>query len=567
MTSASPDSTPEFGKFHLVTELARGGMGNVYLAVAHGPGDFNKLVVVKALKPELAEDETYVGMFLQEARLAARLIHPNIVQTNEVGSEGRRHYMVMEYLDGRSLQEVGRRVQSLPVGAHLRVIAETLRGLHYANELRDFDGEPLGIVHRDVSPHNVMVTYHGQAKLLDFGIARALDSSLETAAGTIKGRIAYMAPEQARGGKVDRRADIYSVGVMIWEAAAGRRLWPGMTNVEILSRVLHDAQAPRLHEVCPGVGGDLDALCAACMAPSCEDRPANAAELLADLEKHLSTRRDVMTMREIGASIGRAFAVDRGRMSALLDETLARVRGPRSGVMAAIASRGPDVLDAQEDPKVSFVDPEEGPERLVVTPTRNGHQAPPLPAPTQPWSHASSWRPMMAMTAASALAVIGVVVAAEVHRDRSIAASRPAPAPSPTAPLGEGDPLGPGSINLIVRASPPSARVTVDGSPAAGSPLEARYPKDGRIHHVIVFADGYDPKLSEVSFANDAVLDVGLERQTTAVARPSLPAQPSQPVTREMPRAAAALPGPPSSGAAIGRTPLPIMTTNPYGGP
>jgi serine/threonine-protein kinase len=312
-------------------------MGIVHLAATHGLGGFNKLLVVKELRPEFASDEVYVGMFLDEARLAARLTHKNIVQTIEVGSENARHYMVMEYLDGRSLHRIVRRFQQgrtgLPVGAHLRVIAEALLGLQYAHELRDFDGEPLSIVHRDLSPLNVLVTFDGQAKLVDFGIAKSADSSQETKTGVLKGRVAYMAPEQAWGSSVDRRADVYSAGVMIWEAAAGRRLWPGMTDVEILARLLKE-EAPTLRAVRPEAPEDLTAICARAMAKRPEDRYGSASELLEDLETHLSRRSDSMTLREIGSLVTNAFSEERRKMNALIEEAVARVRGgPTSGVV------------------------------------------------------------------------------------------------------------------------------------------------------------------------------------------------------------------------------------------
>jgi len=334
--------SPELGKYHLIAELARGGMCNVYLAIAQGPGGFHKLLVVKELRPEFAEDETYVAMFLEEARLAARLTHPNIVQTNEVGSDGNRHYMIMEYLDGRSLYRVAKRLAmhgELPVGAHLRVISETLRGLHYAHELPGFDGEPLGIVHRDVSPLNVLVTFDGQVKLLDFGIAKAVDSALETQAGILKGRIAYMAPEQARGGQVDRRADVYAAGVMIWEAVARRRLWRAMGDVEILTRTLGEGP-PRLRAICPAAPSDLDALCARAMSSSPADRHPTAAALFEDLEEHLARRDDAMSMREIGDLLSRTFEPERLRMKAIIEDTLSRTRSaPRSGVVPTLRVR------------------------------------------------------------------------------------------------------------------------------------------------------------------------------------------------------------------------------------
>ncbi|HLK36589.1 MAG TPA: serine/threonine-protein kinase [Polyangiaceae bacterium] len=336
LSARDPALAPEIGKYHLIAELARGGMGNVYLAALCGPADFQKLLVVKELKPELCDDPAYVTMFLEEARLAARLVHPNIVQMNEVGSEGGRYHMTMEYLDGRSLARVVRRCAregGLPVGAHLRVLCDCLLGLHYAHELRGLDGEPLGVVHRDVSPLNVMVTFDGQAKLLDFGIAKAADSSLETQAGVLKGRIAYMAPEQACGAKVDRRADVYSMGVMLWEAAAGRRLWQDMSEVEILRRVLHEGP-PRLRDVAPGAPADLDAICARATARDRGDRYPTAAEFLGALERHLARRRDAMTVRQIGEYIGVIFAEERHQMAQLIEERLARAAtGPRSGVV------------------------------------------------------------------------------------------------------------------------------------------------------------------------------------------------------------------------------------------
>jgi serine/threonine protein kinase len=332
----------EIGKYHVIAELARGGMGNVYLAALCGPGGFHKLLALKELKPELSEDETYVAMFLEEARLAARLVHPNIVQLNEVSSTGDRHYMAMEYLDGRSLSRIARRFGrdgGFPLAAHLRVVADALNGLHYAHELRGFTGEPFGIVHRDVSPLNLMVTFDGQVKLLDFGIAKTHDSSLETKAGVLKGRIAYMAPEQACGGDVDRRADIYAVGVILWEAIAGRRLWPHMGEVEILSRVLHE-EPPRLSHIIPGVPDDLDAICARAMARDRKDRYATAAALREDLEAHIARRDDRLTMRQIGEAVGVMFAEERYKMNQVIEERLSRVQArSHSGVMPSFRTQ------------------------------------------------------------------------------------------------------------------------------------------------------------------------------------------------------------------------------------
>src|SRR5690349_9631966 len=208
--------TLRVGRYRILSELGRGGMSNVFLAVASGPGGVNKLVVLKALLPDLSTEPYALAMFLDEARLAARLNHANVVQTYEVGTEGDRHVIVMEYLEGQPLSAVLRRAGSagLPftLPSYLRVIVSMLEGLHYAHELTSYDGSPLMFVHRDVSPQNVFLTYDGQVKLLDFGIAKAATSQNHTAAGVIKGKLAYMAPEQMVASRIDRRADVYSVG-------------------------------------------------------------------------------------------------------------------------------------------------------------------------------------------------------------------------------------------------------------------------------------------------------------------------------------------------------------------
>jgi serine/threonine-protein kinase len=195
-------------------------MADVFLAMAQGPGAFNKLVVVKRLRRITDTDGRHVLMFMDEAKLSARMNHPNIVQTYEVGSDQGDYFIVMEYLEGQTLKHV---VRAVSQGAHgaaafrrgtwLRIVAEMLRGLHYAHELRDFDGAPLGIVHRDVSPHNIFITYDGAVKLVDFGVAKATVNSTHTESGIYKGKLTYMSPEQVTAGKtVDRRADIFAAG-------------------------------------------------------------------------------------------------------------------------------------------------------------------------------------------------------------------------------------------------------------------------------------------------------------------------------------------------------------------
>ena len=589
-TARDDASPPEIGKYQLIAELARGGMGIVFLAALQGPGGFNKLLAVKELKAELCEDETYVAMFLDEARLAARLVHPNIVQTNEVGSEGKRHFMVMEFLDGRALHRVARRSGEggrMPTGSLLRIIAESLQGLHHAHELCEFDGTPLGIVHRDVSPLNVFLTFEGQAKVLDFGIAKAVDSSLETATGVLKGRVAYMAPEQAWGNKVDRRADVYSTGVMLWECAAGRRLWPGMSEVEILARALREGP-PTLRSVRPDVPADLEAICSRAMAKHPEDRYPTALALLEDLERHLVRRDDVMSMREIGAFAAKMFADERKKMAALIEKAVMRARsnGPRSGVMPTFDN---ELAGGTHSERLGRDDTGHVSSRRVRTSTlpspgslRSDRTAPPASVPIEEIRRWPSNRTAVVASAAAALASIVIVL---LLRGTS---ATPAPETAVATAALAGRPAALPEIELIdlsIRVSPPSAQITIDGAPVPSNPFHARYSRDRSIHHIAASADGYDSKLEDVSFGGDVSIDVNLDRHPTPPPPQASPpgyrrsppppppppphsskkAPPASPESTNAPAPTASQSDVPPTG---GHAPLrPISTSNPYGNP
>jgi serine/threonine-protein kinase len=405
-----------------------------------------------------------------------------------------------------------------------------------------------------------------------------------------------MAPEQAWGAKVDRRADIYSAGVMVWEAAAGRRLWPGMSDVEILTRVLREG-APRLRSACPDAPDDLDAICERAMAKQADDRYETATELLEDLDAHLASRDDQMTMREIGALVSGAFAEERRRMSAAIEETLVRVRtGPRSGVIPTLDTRSDTpsrrlvVEDLSADSTQWFS------RATSRAPTTNSvavsARAMALPPALAKLAELRRFAPVAAACTGSLLLVI--VILASVIRDHPPAA--PPAAAASTAVVAQPvvrEELSPGAaaardfVEVTVRASPPSAQIVVDGTLVANNPLVARYPRDAQMHHVMAYADGFEPKWREVSFANDVSLDIVLERHASppgpAPATRRLVAPQPQAVGRSpkavaiQPSAAAALdqPSPPAALAprvevnpAGGHSPLrPIQTSNPYGAP
>jgi serine/threonine protein kinase len=322
--SNSASSVFPLGKYVVLAELGRGGMAEVYLALSRGPSGFNKLVVLKLLHSDLSPNDDFLQMFLDEARLAARLNHANIVQTYEIGTEGGRHGIVMEYLEGRTFAQVGAATRSHPIdlGLGIRVLTDTLSALHYAHELCDVDGRPLGLVHRDVSPHNVYVTYDGQVKLLDFGIAKALGGGAPTETGVFKGKLRYTAPERFTSDECDRRADIFSVGVMLWQLLTRRSLWSGMNELEIMEQLANRTPIPSPRELNPDSPERLDEICCKALASSPDDRFSTAAEMADALEDFLEGESLRATNRALAKFMGEAFAETRQRFQWAVDEQI-----------------------------------------------------------------------------------------------------------------------------------------------------------------------------------------------------------------------------------------------------
>ena len=255
-----------FGRYRLCFELASGGMATVYLAHAGGPGRFQKHVALKRIHAHLASRRDFVEMFHDEAAIAARISHPNVAAVFDFGEEKGVHYLAMEYLLGESLGRLLRACRKQPSidrKAHARIVArivaDVCEGLHAAHELQDEQGRLLEVVHRDVSPDNVFVTYDGVVKLVDFGVASARNRITHTTTGVLKGKHAYMAPELLGDGGFDRRADLFSVGVVLWEALTLRRLFRRESQAKTLFAVVGDPiEAPS--QVVPELDAALDAI-------------------------------------------------------------------------------------------------------------------------------------------------------------------------------------------------------------------------------------------------------------------------------------------------------------------
>lgn len=325
------------GKYHVIAQLGRGGMADVYLAVARGPGGFNKLQVLKQLSPARCAEPDLLAMFLDEASFAARLNHPNVVQVNEVGRDGDTYFIAMEYLEGQPLVRIVRRLypNGLPHRVLLRIIADACAGLHYVHTLTDFDGTPLGAVHRDVSPHNLFVTYGGHVKLVDFGIAKAANRSTDTQVGMLKGKITYMSPEQIQGAEVDARSDVFSLGVVLYEGLTRERLWGNHPQeVDILRRLVSGDVPSSPRQVLPSVPEDLDRICQRALAVERELRYSSALEMQQDLEEAIARLPERASEREIGEIVSTLFAEERRAIAAIIDKQIRALRSAPDGDLA-----------------------------------------------------------------------------------------------------------------------------------------------------------------------------------------------------------------------------------------
>ena len=544
------------GRYRRLAELGRGGMATVYLAAARGPSGFTKLVVLKELRPDLAQDAEFRSMFLDEARLAARLNHPNVVQTYEVGEDGDRQVIVMEYLEG---QPLSRARKVLPSPLVYFALSNVLTGLEHAHDLLDFQGKPLNVVHRDVSPHNIFVTYSGEVKLCDFGIAKAADSSAVTATGDMKGKLSYMAPEQARGEVVDARADLFAVGVVLWETATGRRLWHNMQDVQILAQLL-GGSIPTPRSVDPTVPERLERICMRALAFEPDQRYATAAELQADLDAYITSLGLTPTRRALGEAVAQAFADDRARLKRVIEDQLRNAAvlttGESPAVMYAPASirsspSAPSAPSASAASRVSpamrsSFPPSDGSIRGIPTLVeeqgggssggRTGAGAARSIAPASSSGRGRAWLFGGLVAALSVLTVTAFVVKGRFAGARE--ASTGSAGPGATAPAGEpstpssaiGSTLAtPRTARMTLRGVPAGATVSVDGTPAPLASDGTIERPAGETHRLKVEAAGFVTDERSLTFDGDRVVDVRMARARGGAGAPTRPATSARP--------------------------------------
>ena len=517
-TAASEAAT--FGKYRLIASLGHGGMADVFLAVAQGPVGFNKLQVIKRLRPNLAEEPEFLAMFLDEARLAARLNHPNIVQTNEVGEVVGQYFIAMEYLDGQPLHRIihrGSKNGALTRAMGLKILADTLAGLHAAHELCDYDGTPLRVVHRDASPHNVFVTYEGQTKVVDFGIAKAATRSADTRAGVLKGKIGYMAPEQARCEQVDRRADVFSIGVILWELLANTRMWKGMSDIEILDHLMH-ARIPDIAAVRDDLSPELVEIVRRALAPNAADRHASAAELRKDLLDELARQPERVGDEDIGRLVSGLFQDKRQQLKGILEKQLSGLKtGQFEGVrivdLPASSMTLPRIsVSSIGDPTPSATLNPVAPQSVRVLPEVTAQ------------SGASRKVPFIIAGAAAAAVLVGVLL---LGGRNSGSAPAGADTAAPPAPASAPNPSSAATIDVKIQVHPADAVVFLDDAKLS-APYTMKAPADGFGHKLRIESPGHVTETRMLVFDKDVNLDITLAPEKEAGAPTSTPAGPAK---------------------------------------
>ncbi len=304
-----------FGKYIILDRVSAGGMAEVYRAKEAGDG-LSRIVAIKRMKSTASGDAELVPMFVDEAKLAARLMHPNIAQTFELGRIDDSLYIAMELVWGRDLNAIIKSCRAmkvrLPQAVACYVVSKAAEALDYAHNAVGPDGRPMRLVHRDVSPHNIMLDYQGEVKLIDFGVAKADTRSNQTVAGVIKGKFSYMAPEQATGAAIDRRADIFALGILLYELLSGERAFDGSSAFSIFEKVTNRA-APRLSDVA-AVPPELDEIVARCLAKNPAARYESASQLVDALASFRIVDQSIVGRREARQLMQELFPADMASM-------------------------------------------------------------------------------------------------------------------------------------------------------------------------------------------------------------------------------------------------------------
>jgi eukaryotic-like serine/threonine-protein kinase len=417
-TGDSPSLPRSVGRYLLYDEIAAGGMATVHVGRLLGPAGFSRTVAVKRLHPQFAKDPEFVSMFLDEARLAARIRHPNVVSTLDVVAREGELFLVMEYVQGLSLSRLVVAAhyagQAMPPRVASAILGDTLLGLNAAHEAKNDRGEPLGIVHRDISPQNIIVGADGIARVVDFGVAKAASRAQTTKDGQIKGKLAYMSPEQVQSKPVDRRSDVFAASVVLWELLAGRRLFaandPGGTVANILWNPIEPPS-----KFAPGIGSELDRVALRGLARNPSERFSTTREMAQALEGATPRAGSLEVADWVAQVAGELLQTSADRV-ALIEEASSEAELPPSMVPPSIRQMGvasvsgnrhlAPALPSRRQSDASLGNQDTLPE---VTDLSASH-ASPVPS-TPPWKSSR----VRGMTAAAVLSIITLGALAAGH--------------------------------------------------------------------------------------------------------------------------------------------------------
>lgn len=539
MGAAESTSLDTIGRYEVVGRLAMGGMAEILLGRLRGPSGFERAVVIKRILPHLAEQPAFVDMFLDEARLAARIQHRNVVQVHELGQDGKNLFLTMEYLEGENAAGIIRRSllseQEIGVALCAYIVAEACAGLHAAHELRDPDGRPLGLVHRDVSPQNIFVTYGGGVRVLDFGIAKAADRTAHTEVGQLKGKFEYMAPEQCRGKAIDRRCDIFALGIVLYELLTRRRLFKRDTKLAVLEAVCREMPAPpsKVIEGCPE---SLDRVAMKALAKRADERYATAAEMRRDL---MAVVRELLGVDDPEDALVGMMQRLFGDRIAEKNEMLRRVRS--GGSVGAVPTAEADA--AVEIPELEGMLADTGASGVGSNPrgrlesgfTFGGsHAGSGVDALAQAAAQKRKTQAAIvaALAAAGTVFVLGVVIVVlSMPKPNGVALSQGTGAlrvpaslwakPEPAAPPAASEVL------IKVVSDPAGATLLVDGVEKGPTPIEVKLPRGDKAVELTLKREGYADAVEKVTPDENQRFRVSLTRAKAKGGGGAVPVKPS----------------------------------------
>jgi serine/threonine-protein kinase len=458
------------GRYELLLPIAAGGMAMVWAARVKGTRGFQKIVAVKTMLSKLSEDAQFEQMFLDEASLASQIRHPNVVEISDLGEQDGVLYLAMEWIDGvplNQLMKAAKPAGGVPLAVAVRIVMNAAAGLHAAHELRDAKGQLIGLVHRDVSPQNILVTYDGVSKVVDFGVAKATAmGGGATVAGQLKGKVSYMAPEQVRGEAIDRRVDIFALGIVLYALTTGKHPFRRENEAATMYTIASTDAVVSPRKFLPDYPASLEAVLLKALAKNPADRYATASEFVRALDQCLPASEKANTDEDVGVFIGKLFGKKREESRAALAEALALA--DRHGPRAAVSATGTGQHSALTQSQVSSLSTVGVAQSLAPESTFTSIGAPERAVQER--------RKRLVLISVGGAVVVACLAAFALHKSGNASADRAAPATQLTAPAKPTDavpaePAEPSAPKVDLQALPVES-ATAD-APAAPAPVRA----------------------------------------------------------------------------------------------